>query len=260
MGKGYKHGVSAYDLLDFSITAYATEEELQSEVPAENTIGIVTTRAIKGWSFQSQAPESPVTGMVWILTGKESVNGFNALKEEALWLYPLSARQYVSGDWCYVPAFAVREGLWSYWWNGELFCKGNEIQYITGGWESAGDAGTTTMNAYAPELNRYSTYMQIKLVGYRRRGYVSMANPVDMTNFTQVEMAISNLTMNGDYSEISFEIVDEAGNVVMSESVTAAGTYTMDISSLTGIHNVRITIIAANYGSVNFRLNDMHLL
>lgn len=98
--------------LNFDVKAYATEEELLAATPKENTIGIITTTAISSWVFSATEPAELVEGMVWISTGTSSTVEFNALKKNGIQIYPLSAKQYVSGAWVDVTAMSYLDGKW----------------------------------------------------------------------------------------------------------------------------------------------------
>lgn len=83
--------------------------------PAENTIWIDTDAKITGWLFYSHQPENPAEGMVWIATGSASNAEFNALKKNAIMVYPLSAKQYVNGAWVGKTAKTYQNGTWVDW-------------------------------------------------------------------------------------------------------------------------------------------------
>lgn len=66
--------------------------------PKENTIWINTSTPITDWVFSAEQPEA-ATGRVWIFTGTSSTVEFNALKKNGIQVYPISAKQYISGKW-----------------------------------------------------------------------------------------------------------------------------------------------------------------
>lgn len=108
--------------LNFAVKAYATEAELLAATPKENTIGIITTAPITSWIFSTTEPEAYAEGMVWVITGTARQNEFNALKKNGIHVYPVSAKQYVSGAW--VDVIAKR-------WQGEVWV--DFIYYIVNG-------------------------------------------------------------------------------------------------------------------------------
>ena len=81
--------------------------------PKENTIWVNTDVKITGWVFASAEPEAPADGMVWISTGASSSVEFNALKKNGIQVYPLSAKQYISGAWVGVSIKVYKDGTWT---------------------------------------------------------------------------------------------------------------------------------------------------
>ena len=123
--------------LNFKVVAYATEEALLAAAPKENTIGVVTDTAVPKWGFYAAAPEAPAEGEIFFAVATESAGSFNALKKNALTVYPTLCQQSVSGEWVRKAAYIYKDGAWvqfSTLWNGELFEKGNVHADITGGW------------------------------------------------------------------------------------------------------------------------------
>lgn len=89
----------------------------QPNNPKENTNWVDTDVKITSWIFSATEPENPVEGMVWITTGISSNARFNALKKNGIQVYPISAKQYVSGAWVDVEAKTYQNGEWVDWLN-----------------------------------------------------------------------------------------------------------------------------------------------
>lgn len=123
--------------LNFSVVAYASEDDLPVTA-AENTIAVITDTAISSYVFSATEPETPDEGMVWFYVGTASNVEFNALKKNGIQVYPLSAKQYVSGALVDVEAKSYQNGEWVEWWDGSLFDHGKLYESITGGWGSSG--------------------------------------------------------------------------------------------------------------------------
>lgn len=114
--------------------------------PKENTIWVNTSTTITDWVFSATQPTG-ATGRVWISTGTSSTVEFNALKKNNIAVYPLTAKQYVSGAWVDKEAKSYQNGAWVDWWNGELYEYGNEYEGVTGGWSADSNSnGTVTFN------------------------------------------------------------------------------------------------------------------
>lgn len=82
--------------------------------PKENTIWVNTSTKITGWAFSATQPTG-ATGMVWISVGASSTVEFNALKKNNITVYPISAKQYVSGAWVDKTAKSYQNGAWVDW-------------------------------------------------------------------------------------------------------------------------------------------------
>lgn len=78
----------------------------------ENTIWVNTSTAITSWAFSTTEPGSPAAGMVWISTGISSSMEFNALKKNAIQVYPAFAKQHVGGQWVKREAQCYQDGEW----------------------------------------------------------------------------------------------------------------------------------------------------
>lgn len=82
--------------------------------PKENDIWVNTSTSITGYVFSATQPTGS-SGMVWISVGTFSTVGFNALKKNGIHVYPISAKQYVSGNWVNKTAKSYQNGAWRDW-------------------------------------------------------------------------------------------------------------------------------------------------
>ena len=108
MAKGFKHGAGGVSALNFKIVGGA----IQPGNPKENTLWVNTETEISGWVFSATEPKIPVEGTVWISTGTSSTVEFNALKKNGIQIYPISAKQYISGAWAIVDAYLYNGSEW----------------------------------------------------------------------------------------------------------------------------------------------------
>lgn len=83
--------------------------------PSENCIWVNTETPITSWVFSADEPSPAEAGMVWFSVGKSSTVEFNALKKNGIQVYPISAKQYVSGAWVDVEAQSYQGGAWVEW-------------------------------------------------------------------------------------------------------------------------------------------------
>ena len=76
--------------------------------PSVNTIWVNTSSAITGYVFSPTEPTGS-TGLVWIQTDTGDIS-FNALKKNAIILYPNQCKQYIDGKWVSLNAFIYQSG------------------------------------------------------------------------------------------------------------------------------------------------------
>lgn len=111
--------------------------------PKENTIWVNTSTAITSWIFSAVEPTEPAEGMVWISIGTSSAIEFNALKKNAIQVYPISAKQYIDGACVKKTAESYQNGEWVGWIFyafkdgeirlGEMYTSTPERLYISNG-------------------------------------------------------------------------------------------------------------------------------
>lgn len=153
--------------LNFEVKAYAAAADLPYTAK-ENTIAVITDAAIAGWIFSAAEPEGPVAGMVWFEVGTESEVAFNLLKKNAVYVYPMSCKQYVGGAWTNVEAY-VYKGEWVQFSSvaPPYFYKDGEssVELLGNGTNSGGYITLTSTDnlkqpeAYfvIPDIEKYST-------------------------------------------------------------------------------------------------------
>ena len=96
----------------------------QPSGPSENTIWVNTNTKITGYAFAPTAPADLAEGVVWFATGKSGMIGFNAMKKNTIMLYPLHAKQKVSGNLEKVDAQIYISGEWKKLFSGMIYETG----------------------------------------------------------------------------------------------------------------------------------------
>lgn len=142
--------------------------------PKPNDIWINTGAEITSYIFSAIEPEGYAKGMVWISTGTESTIEFNALKKNGLMVYPISAKQYVSGTWVDKTAKSFQNGAWVDWIN--YLCKAGVCK---GALENGFVAAQTTS-----QIVLESGY--IKFYNPSVNGCISSADRIDVTGFSKI--------------------------------------------------------------------------
>lgn len=153
----------------------------------ENTIWVNTDTAISSWVFSATEPTEPAAGMVWLQTGTYSNVEFNALKKGDIRVYPLAAKQYVSGAWVEKSALSYQDGNWVAWLRREiLYEPGNENNPVTGGW-------TYTSKGYSfdastpgtPTITRGISALTVQMPDVSG-AIIHPANKIDLTEYSTI--------------------------------------------------------------------------
>lgn len=215
--------------LNFNVVRYATESALLAAVPKENTIGIITTTPITSWFFDAEEPETVADGMVWFPTGTSSQVEFNALKKNGLQVYPISAKQYVSGKWVDKTAKSYQGGKWVDWIT-YLYNQGNELADITGGWNVFnGENGSSSKKSNCLHLESATS-------GYSHMSVVATENAISRGTYSILNFAI-NFTRVDDHG-IDFGISEtkptsftDSSDGYTTINTVGEHTVTYDISS-----------------------------
>ena len=190
--------------------------------PKENIIWVNTSNTITDWVFSATQP-SAKSGRVWISTGTSSNIEFNALKKNGIQVYPISAKQYVSGAWVYKTAKSYQGGKWVDWWNGELYDYGNEWERKTGGWYISQNTSCT--------LNKNADSMVFHSDGVSDYSHIAMNYGADVpyNDFTKVHILISKfVAMNESNSNISIVFKEKTSNSANIAKVEKIGSINTD--------------------------------
>ena len=244
----YGNGSGGGNNLNFSVKVYTTEEALLADAPKENTIGVVTDTAVPKWGFYAAAPGAPAEGEIFFTVATESAGSFNALKKNALTVYPALCQQYISATWARKTAYIYKDGVWVQFssdWGGTLYDSGDEYVDITGGWESYKH---TSNVSGAGTVTKGDTY--IKLSCTNASVAVSPVNKIDFTDYSELHVNVNQSGMGSiDWAFMVF--ISDAKNTstndnsIASFNMRPAQEYTFDISGVTGEHYISIGLVIA---------------
>lgn len=220
--------------LNFKIVAYATEEELITAQPKENTIGVITNVPITGYKFSATEPEDMIEGEVWIKTGVDSDVAFDIV--EGIKTYPLFVKQYVSDIWVEKTAKTYQGGEWVDWWNGELFDNGKQYETVTGGWTP--DGYTFCESKYTLVGPKIFDTIDLTITGALKASISGTANKINLSEYNQIAMTVDKAY--SAHMEVRESKTGVGKNGVTQKYWMAAGENQLDISSLSGEYYVVI--------------------
>ena len=237
MAKGFKHG-SGGSPMNFKVVAYATEEELKAATPKENTIGVVTNKEITSWIFSATEPTEPTEGMVWINVGRRSTTEFNALKKNAVWVYPLSASQYVNGTLVGVASMSYQGGAWKRWatvlWNASENYENFDVLGVKGFY--------ITANSYSSRAGSISKDSSGLALNSHYDDNTVTASHDEIIDFTNLSTLTVHWTGGNAYNGYQGIGVASTKNCLdldqaiacIHKTNTAEETVTLDVSNITG--------------------------
>ena len=218
--------------LNFAVKAYASESTMPATAK-ENTIAIITAETMTSWAFDAVAPVDPAEGMVWMEYGDASAVAFNVAKKNSVMIYPLSAKQYIGGEWVDVDAKSWQGGEWVDWWiPGTLFDSGRDDEAVTGGWtsyaESVGSGYSGQSADVSIEEDRMRITFRIGSSAYKST-FISTVNTIDMSGYNSAHFEFVGASGSG-WAKLSVSGV--ASNQVNISDLDDVGSLDVDISGL----------------------------
>lgn len=175
--------------------------------PKENTIWLNTDVDITGKYFQAEQPEEMVEGEVWISTGTASNVAFNALKKSTIMVYPLSAKQYVSGAWVDVNAMSYQDGSWHN-------IKNEFIIYDSGsfGENPSGDifdADCVDDGENVTSVSKQTSYMKWESVGDSTYALFYITPKISCAGFSTLKISLTNVSASLDEEGVRWGLARE---------------------------------------------------
>ena len=210
--------------LNFSVNAYHSADAFPS-VTSENAIGVITNVDIATYVFCQEEPAQAQNGVVWFKTGVSSAVEFDAISENTIMVYPLSAKQYIDGAWVHLPAKIYKSGEWVDWWTGVLFDNGDQCVEHTGGWSNSTNTTSLSQGVYS-SLN-YSTP-------------VSTNNKIDLTAWNTLNITLSSVTTQMQFGISNVANVTSGSQFILSSVQNKYGTYSIDLSSVSGEYYIAL--------------------
>jgi hypothetical protein len=233
----------------------------QPETAKENTIWVDTDR-IHNYYFSATQPENMAEYDVWFPVGTFSPVAFSVMKKNPVMVYPISAKQMVSGVLVDKTAKSWQSGAWKDWIR-HLYNKGDECVSLTGGWTSykQGDSGYSKGSCVKGTTGITISCNSLQAIATRP------VNMIDLTNVSTIELEVSNVSISsGNPGILSVSVVKASGqfsnvDAAAQMNIDASGKMSLDVSSIFGEYY--IIFCAWNWsgsGTIQGTLNEMGLL
>ena len=250
--------------LNFEIVGGTT----QPSNPAENMIWVNTNIDISSWSFAVDQPTELEEGMVWFKTATSSGAEFNALKNNSLQVYVVTAKQcvdgalvnvdvciYKDGTWAAFGVFLFNYGTQTYNWTASSlvsYISSNNVSVTPG--VSTNDDGSITLYVNRGGYNFGSGI-------YRVYDAIDLANFKTLNISTEVSgLATWFLTVYPTNADAWGDDTSRGGDTVAILGL-ASGSYTgiLDISSLTGEYYVGVGGLSGYSDGGYCKLNTLYM-
>ena len=214
----------------------------QPSSPRENTIWVNTEDEITSWIFSVEEHSTPTSGMVWIQVGSDSNVRFNALKKNALCVYPITCNQYINGEWESKSAKIYQDSAWV------------QIPYNIIAYNEGVENVELTLSS---NVTRLTDRLQTSFGGQNEYSSIK-TEPIDFYNHKTVQVGITATGSGSFRINFKLSIFDTSGNVVKSatkQATNESSVLSLDVTGLIGeyVVSIMMTSVTAEfgYGSVN---------
>lgn len=216
-GTGKENGE---ETLDYTVTATSEMAYLAIWWYSTNSNDSVPTLTITDLN----STNGPVQGMVWFNIGTSCSAPINILKKDnTVMLYPTACQQYVDGAWVAKTAKTYQNGWVD--WVLHLIQNG-DVTANTGGWSSP-PYGTLTVNENGVKLNDPGEYWT----------HTMHKTAIDLSPFKTLHFTVDQWKQSwklyvGIEKTYATSGLTGAGSRLANLQITAAGDYSIDVSSI----------------------------
>lgn len=229
MAKGFKHGAGGGSSLNFKVVGNPMPSTAK-----ENTIWVDTDK-INNYYFSATQPENMAEYDVWFRIGTSSAAAFSATKKNPVMIYPIAAKQYISGVLVSKNAKIYQSGEWAEFAT-YFYLNGDECTSNGGVWTNSGYSRSGFTLA-AP--TKTDSYMLVKGNGSGTvNGFAGKEKTINLTDIDSITAIVENVAGESGYmlvmSSKSFSAPTNAAAYVMISIEQTKQTVTLDVSELTG--------------------------
>lgn len=231
----------------------------QPSTAKENTIW-VNTNKINNYYFSATQPDHMEDYDVWFLVGTTSSVEFNALKKHCIQVYPMSAKQYVSGVLMDVTAESYQGGEWVDWFDGYLFNNGKTPNIVTG-WRVYSN-GVVSIGSFTNGSMSVGNTITAMAKEY---AYVNFypSPPIDLTPYSKFVVDVV-VDQESESSYPNYICISKDGSHTVHATKTISGknrqTVELDISGIDGAFYCGVRITSWRGATTNATVYSMRLV
>lgn len=203
----------------------------------QNTIWIDTDVEITSYVLSFKEPETPSEGMAWIKIGNKGIIQANApVGDNWITVYPITAKQYVSGAWVYKDVLSYQNGQWENWIeNIVLFDNGvkrDGLAFTT-------QYGTATFSG---------NYLVCKLTSSDKTMRAYVTEQFDLTPYETITVSWEGLSQSGAAASFGIGVYKNNEKIAESGISATTGTHTLDVSNLEGEYDICLRLYSGSSG------------
>lgn len=221
----------------FQVQLYSSPLLLPS-VAKENTLAVISDSPMTQYIISPAEPATRIDGTalsggeVWITTNVSSIVYFNAIKENGLYVYVSGSRQYIDGVWLAKPLYLYQNAAWQ-----EVLADVYLFNYgdigISGGFTGLGENISGNFGV--------GNSLWLNCKQYVQYGYKSN-NRIDVTGFKTLKVYGNGCNYDGADRYFRVGLGSSLNGLVAYMQVdSATATYTLDITAITGYHNLVVS-------------------
>lgn len=200
MGTAYLYGNGGSGGGSGGFGLHIVEGLVRPKNPTQGMIWAKTEHKVTYYDLSATKPENPVEGTLWVRIGDSSSNKIvSPVSKEWITVYPLSAEQYISGEWELIETMCYQDTEWVAWWDGTLFYNGDEYETYTGGWIDASTSASPTFKKENGKIYLYSNTTS-------GAAFAITKLPIDLTKFSMLTVTVDSMGSTGSGSSFSISV------------------------------------------------------
>lgn len=241
MAHGFKHGGSGGGSGGLELTVVGGTT--RPAKPTQNMIWVNTPNEIASYVFSATQPGAPVAGMVWITVGDSgNIKIPSPVGKDWITVYPLLAKQYVSGKWVDKDAKSYQNGVWKAW-----------VVYIVKdgvvGLDFSGNMRSTTNMT----LTNADGYIKVTSLRSTTAGPAT-SEKYDVSDYKTIEIDVDVKVIGASFAVGLCKVLNASthdsaeSNMIVKTQTTKLGrqTLTVNIETYSGDYHIATLMVGSN--------------
>lgn len=207
MGKGYRHGSE-----ELSYGLQIVGGTTRPKNPTQCMVWANTPNEITSVYLAGEKPKSPVAGGLWVKIGDSGSKKIGSpVSKEWITVYPLSAEQYISGEWVSIEVMSYQDGEWvgvvTLFYDKDWGYTGNWLCYPYKANSVGSYIGTVT-----PTIEDVENGIKITTPGKAKVGLVVNDELYNFDGVKNIKVTYTAPAMSSAIGNFNVSIIDKIAN------------------------------------------------